>query len=300
MTNALIQRGLICTCILLGALLAWHFVPTQPALALTWLALPLWVTPISIALQCIASSIVNRADPAPSPGLIGWLRVWRQETMAVSCVFSWWQPFRQHAIADQWSPERVPRRGVILVHGFFCNRALWTPWMQHLKAQGHPFAAVDLEPAFGSIAQYAETIDAAVRRITQATGVAPVLVGHSMGGLAIRSWLSSLGNIDQIHKIITIGTPHHGTALARWSFTKNGHEMRTNSLWLTALESCEQDVSNKNFICFYSSGDNIVCPATSGALPGADNRFVAQRGHVDLLFAPQVQTACWQALNHTD
>ena len=114
------------------------------------------------------------------------------------------------------------------------------------------------------------------------------------------AWLSSLGNIEQIHKVITIGTPHHGTALARWSFSKNGHEMRTNSTWLTELESLEVGVSREKFICFYSSGDNIVCPATSATLPGADNRLIAQRGHVDLLFAHQVQTACWQALSPTD
>ena len=300
MTNALIQRSLVCFCVLLGALLALHYSPSRPILAWAWLMLPLWITLVLIGLQCVASCIVNRTDPAASPGLAGWLQVWVRETLAAWRVFSWWQPFHHHAIADHWLSERGTRRGIVLVHGFFCNRALWTLWMRHLKARGHPFVVVDLEPAFGSISQYAKTIDAAVKRMTQATGMAPVLVGHSMGGLAIRFWLRSLGNIEKIHQIITIGTPHHGTALARWSFSTNGHEMRTHSAWLAALESAEQDTSHEKFICFYSSGDNIVCPATSATLPGADNRLIAQRGHVDLLFAPQVQAACWQALSLTD
>ena len=170
LTNALIQRGLVCICVLLGTSLAWHFFPMQPVLALAWFALPLWITPVLIGLQCMASNIVNRTDPAASPGLIGWLCVWRRETLAAWCVFIWWQPFRQYTIADVWSLNRGSRRGIVLVHGFFCNRALWTPWMQHLREQGHPFTAIDLEPAFGSISQYAETIDAAVKRMTQATG----------------------------------------------------------------------------------------------------------------------------------
>jgi pimeloyl-ACP methyl ester carboxylesterase len=82
----------------------------------------------------------------------------------------------------------VPR-GVVLVHGFLCNRAFWTPWLAPLRARGHAFVAVTLEPAFGSIDDYAPAIEAAVRRVTEATGQAPLIVGHSMGGLAIRAWL---------------------------------------------------------------------------------------------------------------
>ena len=78
---------------------------------------------------------------------------------------------------------------MLFVHGFFCNRGLWNPWMRRLRAAGIPFVAVNLEPVFGSIDSYASIVEAAVRSLEQATGGAPVIVAHSMGGLAVRSWL---------------------------------------------------------------------------------------------------------------
>ena len=70
-----------------------------------------------------------------------------------------------------------------------CNRGVWLHWLGHLRAAGHAHVAVNLEPVLGSIDGYAKAIDDAVRRVTEATGLPPVLVCHSMGGLAARAWL---------------------------------------------------------------------------------------------------------------
>lgn len=43
------------------------------------------------------------------------------------------------------------KRGVVLVHGFMCNRGLWLPWFIPLQARGHAYVAVNLEPVMGSI-----------------------------------------------------------------------------------------------------------------------------------------------------
>ena len=76
----------------------------------------------------------------------------------------------------------------MLIHGFFCNRGIWKPWLARLHAAGVPCVAVNLEPIFDSIDHYADIVEDAVQRIEHATGLAPVLVGHSMGGLALRRW----------------------------------------------------------------------------------------------------------------
>ena len=64
-------------------------------------------------------------------------------------LFGWRQPFR-HAACPDWLPAPpaggAPGRGVVLVHGFMCNRGIWNPWMRRLRARGHAHVAVTLEP----------------------------------------------------------------------------------------------------------------------------------------------------------
>ena len=86
-------------------------------------------------------------------------------------------------------PTPSGRRGLVLVHGFVCNRGLWNPWLPRLRAAGVPCIAVNLEPVFGSDRRLRAADRAAVQRVTQATGRPPLLVAHSMGGLALRAWL---------------------------------------------------------------------------------------------------------------
>lgn len=171
--------------------------------------------------------------------------------------------------------------------------------MQALNAQGRAFVAVDLEPAFGSISRYADTIEAAIAQIERATGLPPVLVGHSMGGLAIRAWAQKYASkpqaLQRVHRIFTLGTPHHGTEIAQMSHTKNGHEMRRGSDWLSSNMSALPDDFVNYCTCFYSNCDNIVFPSSTATLSGADNQLIRQRGHVELAFDRQVMQVCLQA-----
>jgi triacylglycerol lipase len=178
---------------------------------------------------------------------------------------------------------------VVLIHGFVCNRGLWTPWLEQLKAQGHCFVAVNLEPVFGSIDDYAPIIERAVQQVVAATGLPPVLVCHSMGGLAARAWLRTVPPGDEaqrVHHIITIGTPHRGTWLGRFSHVRNGQQMRLNGPWVADL--AQRAHERVPFTCWYSNCDNIVFPASTGTLPGADNRHVPGVAHVDLAFQAQL------------
>lgn len=190
------------------------------------------------------------------------------------------------------------QRGVVLVHGFLCNRGVWLPWLPELRARGHAYVALTLEPAFGSVDDYVAAIDTAMRQVQAATGLPPVLVGHSMGGLAARAWLRTLAQppAQRVHRILTLGTPHHGTWPARFSHTTNGMQMRLDSPWLQALAASEGAAQRALFSCWYSDCDNIVYPTRSATLDGADNHLLHGLGHVHMVYAPQVRAACWQAL----
>jgi predicted alpha/beta hydrolase family esterase len=215
-------------------------------------------------------------------------RAWWAELLATPPVFLWRQPFRSNAIADLLAPAKAGGRGVLLVHGFFCNRGVWNPWLRRLREAQVPFAAPTLEPVFGSIDNYAAKIDEAVTRLEAVTGHAPVVVAHSMGGLAVRAWRQAYAGSSRCGRVVTIGTPHGGTAMARLAHGTNAGQMRTGSPWLQALARAESVRANESFVCFWSHCDNVVFPTESATLLGADNRRLDSTPHVRMVYHPEV------------
>ena len=231
------------------------------------------------------------ADAAglPRPCCLELVRAWFGEFWRAPVVFCWQQPFRSGKEPDLLIGGANGHRGIVLVHGFVCNRGFWNSWMKVLRHRRIPFVAVNLEPSFGSITMYPRIIDSAARSIEAATGKLPVLVAHSMGGLAVRAWLADC-RTARAHRVITIGTPHRGTWLARFGRTMNLVEMRPSSDWMMALERNERGVDGSFFTCFYSNCDNIVFPTLSATLPGADNRHLSATAHVQMAQHPGVMS----------
>lgn len=226
-------------------------------------------------------------EPYPSPWI--WLWAWLQEVWASVQTFGWRQPWAHQHIPDHLPAQAKGRRGVLLVHGFVCNRGFWNPWMKRLRAAGVPFVAVTLEPPFGDVALQAQGLQRAWEQLQQATGVSPLLVGHSMGGLALRSWLAGLpDHVALEHEVITIGSPHHGTALAVLARSEAAMQMQLLSPFLMELAERESQERRARFTCYWSVCDNIVFPASTATLPGARNVAVPGRPHVALAQAPVI------------
>ncbi|MBC7956008.1 MAG: alpha/beta fold hydrolase [Cytophagales bacterium] len=240
-----------------------------------------------LAIEFVLLWFVHGDDPAPKATVLQLLKAWLGEVHTAPRVFCWQQPFRSNREPD-FLPAEHTGRGVVLVHGFVCNRGLWNRWAPRFREQGVPFVAVNLEPVFGTISDYAPIVEQAVRRLEQATGQAPVLVGHSMGGLAIRAWIAAFNGSERVHRVITIGSPHRGTWLGRFGTTQNAREMALGTDWQRALETRESAEHFERFTCFYSHCDNIVFPASNATLPGADNRHLTGIAHVHLLDHPEV------------
>jgi pimeloyl-ACP methyl ester carboxylesterase len=254
-----------------------------------------------LALEFVALRFVTRDDPAPRPSWPALARAWLGETLVAPRVFCWRQPFRSQAFPDQLAaPSVVPGlRGVVFVHGFFCNRGFWSPWLKKLQGSGHAFVALNLEPPFASIDDYVPLIEDAVRRVTAATGLPPLLVCHSMGGLAARAWLQAMKAEARVHHVVTLGTPHRGTWLARFSRVANGRQMQIAGPWLQALDQDMPAQRHALFTCWYSNCDNIVFPCSTATLPGADNRLLQGVAHVQLAFAAPVMRATLALIDGT-
>ncbi|WP_280152980.1 alpha/beta fold hydrolase [Piscinibacter sp. XHJ-5] len=253
----------------------------EPVWAGTGALLLLFGYALVLALEFVLLWFVNRNDPTPRATAWQLFKAWWGEVHTAARVFCWRQPFRSNAEPDHL-PAGTQRRGVVFVHGFVCNRGLWNPLMARLRALGVPFVAVNLEPVFGSIDRYADVIDAAVQKVRSATGSAPVVVAHSMGGLATRAWLAATQGDERVHRVITIGTPHRGTFLGRFGRTNNTRQMRLGSEWQQQLAAREPPQRFERFTCFYGHCDNVVFPASTATLPGADNRHIVGTAHVHM------------------
>jgi pimeloyl-ACP methyl ester carboxylesterase len=290
---AALQRLIILS--ISAAALGWllYFSRTSPVLAFSgFMAIALGYSAF-LAIEFILVRQLNKGDPVPQPTWRELFSAWLGETVTAPRVFCWRQPFRANAVPDQLGPpaQVQGRRGVVFVHGFFCNRGIWTPWLKQLQGRGHAFVAINLEPLLGSIDEYAPQIEQAVRRVTQATGQPPLLVCHSMGGLAARAWLKLMKADLRVCHVVTIGTPHRGTWLARFGHGLNGRQMRLLSDWHAQLDHGMPAGRHARFTCWYSNCDNIVFPASTATLPGACNRLVRGAAHVQLAFVPQVMQA---------
>lgn len=246
--------------------------------------------PLLIAVEYVVlMPIANRRDPTPRATIAQRFLAWCSESWTSHLVFSWRQPFFASQEPDVLDAP-VGQRALLLVHGFFCNRGLWNPWMRHLRAKRVPYLALTLEPVYGSIEEYVPLIDAAIERAWRATGVAPVVVAHSMGGLAMRAWwrFNGIAADGRVAHVITIGTPHAGTLAAWFAHGINARQMRRGSPWLAQLAADEPAGRLRSFTCFYSHCDNIAMPSATATLPGADNRHVPGQPHVALVYHPLV------------
>jgi hypothetical protein len=177
---------------------------------------------------------------------------------------------------------------VVLVHGFLCNHRLWDDVEGPLRAQGHNVLAVNLEPVFASIDHYVAIIDAAVTELCQRTGVNQVaLVGHSMGGLAIRAWIRAQGS-QRVARVVTLGTPHVGTQAKPNGQTRNGRQMGWQSLWLKEFDASETQAIRSLFRIAITAQDEIVFPQRLQTMPGVTAMVFEGIGHLQMCLNPSV------------
>lgn len=220
----------------------------------------------------------------------GLVRAWAGEVLASMRTFLLAVPWLGDREVASTAGDRLP---VVLVHGYFCNRAVWRPFARRLAEAGHPVTAVSLDPPFGPIDAHAATIETAVAGAGHGRGPV-VLVGHSMGGLAIRAFLRRAGS-DGIAGVVTLGSPHRGTRMAAVGRSPAAREMRRGSAWLEALAAHEAqqreasgDAAAPPLCIILTLNDNIVYPQGEQVLPGARVLRLDGVGHLDLVYRPSV------------
>jgi len=299
---AWILRGIVAfelsVAALVGLYLAVHYgflLSIPGAFALGLFMVLLW-HPIIIAVDFLFARIAG--DPVPPEfQLSPWraIAAFDVELDASLRSFTWAQPFLAWKKAPAPTEPAKPLP-VLFVHGYFCNRAIWLPFMREAAQRGYLCEAVNLEPPFGSIDNYADGIEHAVGDLAARASTKDVLlVCHSMGGLAVRAWMRKYGH-ERARRVVTLGTPHRGTFHAGFASGRNAEQMQQGSLWIAELESTESPERRALFTCIFSHHDNIVAPHLTAFLEGAKPIPMGGLGHVQLVYSRRVWGVVFEEL----
>lgn len=181
---------------------------------------------------------------------------------------------------------RDPRPPVLFVHGYSMNRSTWFWFAWRLRRRGYKnIFAINL-PFFTSIDKDADLLHQEMERHNDdLKGGRWVLIGHSMGGLVIRTYIKKYGS-GRVLRAYTLGSPHEGTYMARLGQGKNAREMIPGSPFLHGLSEGEDP---KVMICIASRLDNLVVPWRNALHRSAPGLILSQPiGHNHLVLHPQV------------
>lgn len=205
--------------------------------------------------------------------------------------------------------KSVPKRGfekndpaILMVHGFLCNGALWLPLQSFLEKKGlGNLYTITLEPPiWGNIEEFAKSVAVRVDEICeQSESEQVIIIAHSMGGIVSRFYLDHLGGNNRVSKLITIGSPHHGTHTADTVpfLGENVRQMRIRSnSWLKELNSSETKPAETPITSIYSYHDDIVVPQESSKLKNAKNVAFSGLGHFNLLFSRSIQDLIYREI----
>ncbi|CAM5441372.1 esterase/lipase family protein [Streptomyces atroolivaceus] len=194
------------------------------------------------------------------------------------------------------------RPPVVLLHGFIDNRSVFVLLRRSLARHGwHHLESLNYSPLTCDIRTAAELLDRHVEEICARTGHREIdIVGHSLGGLIARYYVQRLGGDRRVRTLVTLGTPHGGTAAAPLA---GAHpivrQMRSGSALIEELRRPAPGCRTR-FISFWSELDRVILPVETACVDHPDldavNVRVTGIGHLALPVHPAVASAIRQAL----
>ncbi|MFG2330448.1 esterase/lipase family protein [Streptomyces sp. NPDC048604] len=197
----------------------------------------------------------------------------------------------------------TPRRPVVLLHGFVDNRSVFVLLRRSLARHGwRHVAALNYSPLTCDLRTAAELLGRHIEAIRARTGHDQVdVVGHSLGGLIARYYVQRLGGDARVRTLVTLGTPHSGTAVV--APLGDAHplirQMRPGSAVLAELAGAAPGCRTR-FVSFWSELDRIMVPVETARLDHPDlqvhNVRVSGVGHLALPVHPTVAAGIRQAL----
>ena len=161
---------------------------------------------------------------------------------------------------------------ILLVHGIVDNHSIFTVLDHALRRRGfRNLSTFDYGLLTRDVRTAAVDLAAAIERVADRTGYEQIhVVGHSLGGLIARYYIQRLGGDSRVHTLVTLGTPHAGTVLARAGQLHPLVRQLTPGSDLIAELALPAPGCRTRFIAFYSDLDHLIVPSRNGRIDHPD------------------------------
>ena len=173
---------------------------------------------------------------------------------------------------------------------------------RRLEELGRPTRAVFLGEPYRSADFYAKALARAMRELQRSfEGVGFDVVAHSMGGLITRKVLSEESTLAaDARRIVTLGSPHHGTGLLSWIRFGPVYEMMSlESDFIRELPDFRVSAPDAVVTTVATEQDLIVYPLETCFLPGSREVTLNGLGHLGLLTDPEAVEVVAESLPPT-
>lgn len=194
---------------------------------------------------------------------------------------------------------------IILVHGVVDNHTIFTLLRRALMRRGFGRTiSLNYSPLTDDIRTVAKRLQRLVEAVCRDTGYERVhVIGHSMGGLISRYYVQRLGGDARVHTLVTLGTPHEGSAYAIAVPHNVARQLRPDSPIVQELREPAPGCRTR-IVAFWSDLDQMIVPKRSARIVHEDlnarNVFVRGVGHMSLPVDGRVVHQIGTTLAHLD
>lgn len=187
---------------------------------------------------------------------------------------------------------------VVLIHGVVHNRSAFFPLqsqMQHWSWRN--IVLMNYKTRHGSLMAMVEDLSNVVEEVLALTQASRVdVVGHSLGGLVARYYMTHNLGRNKVRKLVTLGTVHNGVnyrshwlkLLMKGTLDK---DLRRESFFIKGLK--QGKIHPESEICsVYSSSDLVAGGHSHCSIIGPGSQYknfeVEAAGHLSLLYDDEV------------
>lgn len=166
---------------------------------------------------------------------------------------------------------------VLLVPGYGGATSDLEPLAAALRAEGRSATIVHLAgDGTGDLEVQAGVLQDAVRAALRGGADSVDVVGYSAGGVTARLWLRAYDGGSVARRIVTLGSPHHGTDLAALasdiapdSCPVACRQLATDSDLVRSLDSGDETPAGPAWVSIWTTDDRVSTPPETAVLRGA-------------------------------
>jgi len=194
---------------------------------------------------------------------------------------------------------------ILLVHGMVDNHSIFTLLRLGLRRRGFGrVTTMNYSPLTTDVRAAAVRLAEEVEALVAETGYERIhVVGHSMGGLIARYYVTRLGGDERVHTLVTLGTPHQGTYTAYGWHNQLTRQLRPGSALMRELAQPVPSCRTR-FLAYWSDLDQMIFPQRNAALEHPDlsvrNIDLHGVGHMSLPILGSVVHGISSTLAHLD